>query len=244
MTLRRAAIVLAGALLLLTAPAGAGQPSESAEPAAKGQELYTTGCSSCHGLDAEGTRRGPSLRGAGAASVDFYLSTGRMPLKTSGARQAVRKPPAYDRQEIDAIVAYVTSLDDRGPAIPDINVGKADLVEGGTLFRSNCAACHGAAGIGGALAKGRKAPALRPANPVEIAEAIRIGPGFMPNFGPETFTDEQVENIAAYVEHLDHAEDPGGGSLGRVGPIPEGFVGWLVGLGLLLAAAYWIGERE
>lgn len=240
---RRAAVVLGGVLLFLSAPAGAGQPADTTDPT-RGQALYTTGCSSCHGVDAEGTRRGPGLRAVGAASVDFYLSTGRMPLKTSGDRQAVRKPPAYDRQQIDDIVAYVTSLDGRGPAIPEIDLAEADLVEGGELFRANCAACHGAAAIGGALAKGRKAPALRPATPLEVAEAIRVGPGFMPNFGPETFTDSQVQDIAAYVEHLDRADDPGGGSLGRVGPIPEGFVGWLVGLGALLVAAYWIGERE
>ena len=244
MTVRRAAIGLAGVLLFLSAPAGAGAGQSTQADPARGQDLYITGCSSCHGVDAEGTRRGPSLQGVGAASVDFYLSTGRMPLESSGQRQAVRKPPAYDRQQIDDIVAYVTSRAPGGPGIPEVDIDEADLVEGGELYRANCAACHGAAGIGGALAKGRVAPPLRPADPLEIAEAIRIGPGFMPNFGPETFDDEQVRDIAAYVEHLDHANDPGGGNLGRVGPIPEGFVGWLVGLGVLLIAAYWIGERE
>lgn len=243
----RAAWVVGGLLLLTLAgsgAAGAGQVPAAGGEVDRGRDLYTTGCSSCHGSGGEGTRRGPSLRAVGAASVDFYLSSGRMPLKSSGQRQAVRKPPAYDPQQIDDLVAYVTSLDARGAAIPEIDVNRADLVEGGELFRANCAACHGAAAIGGALASARQAPPLRPATPLEVAEAIRIGPGFMPNFGPETFTDEQVENISAYVEHLDHADDPGGSGLGRVGPIPEGFVGWLVGLGALLVAAYWIGERE
>ena len=47
-----------------------------------------------------------------------------------------------------------------------------------------------------------------------------------------------------YVRELDSPEDPGGIGLGHAGPIPEGFVGWLVGLGVLLVAAWWIGERE
>jgi len=71
-----------------------------------------------HGPQAQGTGLGPSLLGVGAASVDFWLSTGRMPLKTSGRRQAVRKPPEYDRGQIDDLIAYVTSLDAGGPPNP------------------------------------------------------------------------------------------------------------------------------
>ena len=232
------------AALSFTAAAPLGAQEEPA-PARleEGGRLYTTGCSSCHGADAGGTRLGPSLQGVGAAAVDFWVSTGRMPLKATQS-QAVRKPPAYDREQIDAIVAYVTSVAPGGPPIPELHAEEADLVEGGELFRANCAACHGAAGIGGALASGRHAPALRPATPRHIAEAIRIGPDAMPSFGPETFDDEQLSSIVAYVESLDHPDDEGGFGLGHAGPIPEGFVGWLVGLGALLLACYWIGERE
>ena len=243
-------LALAGALVSLTCTTAAGAAGQSEVPPAgqgdegRGRTLYTTGCSTCHGLNAEGTRRGPSLQGVGTASVDFYLSTGRMPLKTSGARQAVRKPPEYSRSQIDDIVAYVASLSPEGPPIPELDLAGADLVEGGELFRANCAACHGAAGIGGALASGHTAPALRPASAVQVGEAIRIGPGRMPRFGPDTFTDEQVAGIVKYVESLDRPDDAGGSGLGHAGPIPEGFVGWLVGLGALLLAAYWIGERE
>lgn len=257
---RALALLVAGGLasLALTAlspaaavPAGAAVPAASAAPggpgegdARRGREVFATGCSSCHGLRAEGTGRGPSLLGVGAASVDFWLSTGRMPLKTD-TRQAVRKPPELDRREIDDVTAYVTSLKPGGPARPTLDVAHAGLVEGGELFRSNCAACHGAVGIGGALASGRRAPPLRPATAVQVAEAIRIGPGAMPSFGPETFTDDQVAAIVRYVEQLvDHPDDRGGSGLGHTGPIPEGFVGWLVGLGALLVACYWIGERE
>src|SRR5687767_15512994 len=105
---RAAGLVVVGGLLsiVLTTlhPAGARQASEGAASQGdidRGQQLFAPGCSSCHGLRAEGTPRGPSLLGVGAASVDFWVSTGRMPLKTSGTRQAVRKPPAYDRRQID-----------------------------------------------------------------------------------------------------------------------------------------------
>ena len=239
-------------LVTLVSPARA-QPEPTHEPTQEptppagdvelGRRLFTTGCSTCHGLNAEGTSRGPSLLGVGAASVDFWVSTGRMPLERS-AEQAVRKPPSYDRPQIDALIAFVTSLAPGGFPIPHLDLAKADVVEGGELFRANCAACHGAVGIGGALASARHAPPLRVATPVQVAEAIRIGPGAMPGFGSDTFTDEQVAAVVKYVEELDNPEDPGGSGLGHAGPIPEGFVGWLVGLGALLVACRWIGERE
>lgn len=235
------------ACLVLTAlnPAAARQEGDTGVgDIARGSELFATGCSSCHGLRAEGTARGPSLLGVGAASVDFWVSTGRMPLKTSGDRQAVRKPPEYNREEIDDLIAYVTSLRPGGPSIPELDLAAADVVEGGELFRANCAACHGAVGIGGALASARQAPALRSATAVQVGEAVRIGPGAMPSFGPDTFSHDQLEAVVRYVELLDHPDDRGGSGLGHAGPIPEGFVGWLAGLGVLLLACYWIGDRE
>ena len=245
-----AAVWVVGAALVslavvALAPASAGPAARTIETGEVelGRRLFETGCASCHGIEAEGTPRGPNLQGVGAAAVDFWVSTGRMPLERN-TEIAVRKPPSYDRPQIDALIAYVTSLDESGPEIPEIDLAAADIVEGGELYRSNCAACHGAVGIGGALARTRHAPRLAPATPLQIAEAIRIGPGAMPSFGPETFDDEQVSAIVKYVRELDSPEDPGGIGLGHAGPIPEGFVGWLVGLGVLLVAAWWIGERE
>ena len=168
----------------------------------------------------------------GAASADFQLSTGRMPL-TDPSAQAVRKPPAFSPDEIDALVAYVASLGD-GPPIPDVDPAAGDLAEGGTLFRLNCAACHSAAGTGGALSYGDDAPKLWSATPLQIAEAIRTGPGQMPVFGPDTFSDHQVNSIVRYVRYLSDPDDPGGFSLGRIGPITEGMVALLLGLPILL----------
>jgi ubiquinol-cytochrome c reductase cytochrome c subunit len=38
-------------------------------------------------------------------------------------------------------------------------------------------------------------------------------------------------------------ESPGGVSVGRSGPVSEGFVAWLVGLGLLGIVMYLLGEK-
>jgi ubiquinol-cytochrome c reductase cytochrome c subunit len=157
--------------------------------------------------------------------------------------QAVRKPPAFNARQQAAIIAYVTSLGPGGPPIPDVNPASASVVRGGSLFLSNCAACHNAAGVGGALSFGAFAPSLHKSTPVQIAEAPRVGPGNMPIFGPETLTDEQLNDIVSYVVYLQHPEDPGGAGLGHFGPIPEGFVGWLLGLGPLVAFTAWVGTR-
>ena len=215
---------------------------------ARGAELYTTGCSSCHGPDGrgehapDGSVRGPSLGSAGEATAYYYLATGRMPLANS-EEQPQRKPPAYDPDEIDALVAYVASLG-TGPELPDVDVEGADLAEGGQIFRANCQACHSASGSGGALSYGRAAPRLASATPREIGAAVRSGPGQMPVFGPDTITQTQLNDLAAYVRYLRHPDDPGGLPIGRTGPIPEGFVAWLIGMVVLLALVAWIGTRD
>ena len=214
---------------------------EDPEVITRGRALYGTGCVSCHGTDGSGTR-GPDIKDAGAASAHFYLTSGRMPAANADG-QALRKEPTYSPEQIEALVAYVATLGD-GPAIPDVDPAGADLARGGELYRVNCAACHQAAGAGGALSYGRNAPTLTPATPVQVAEAARIGPGQMPVFGPDQLSGDDLDAIVRYVSFLKEGEDPGGFSLGRVGPIPEGFVAVAVGLGATTLGALWIGARR
>ena len=58
----------------------------------------------------------PWLIGAGAAAVDFQMSTGRMPAKELGAEND-RKPMRFTQAQIYDIAAWVASLGG-GPAIP------------------------------------------------------------------------------------------------------------------------------
>ena len=91
-----------------TAARAAGSPhSETAVE--EGKALYLEGCASCHGLNAEGTSVAPSLIGAGAASVHFQVSTGRMPL-AAPAVQVERKEPSYTEPQIAALAAYIATL--------------------------------------------------------------------------------------------------------------------------------------
>jgi len=205
----------------------------------RGADLYVVQCSSCHGFDARGTRDGPDLTDAGAAAADFYLRTGRMPLNDP-RQQATRHQPAYPDSQIRQLVAYIGSLG-AGTPIPTVLPG--DATRGNQLFSLNCAQCHNVAAAGGALGYGDIVPPLHHSSPLDVAESVRIGPAPMPVFGPNSLTDQQVSDIAAYVQYLHHPEDRGGLGLGHLGPIPEGFVGWVVGMGALLLVARLIGTR-
>jgi quinol---cytochrome-c reductase cytochrome c subunit len=87
------------------------------------------------------------------------------------------------------------------------------------------------------------APGLEAATPTEVAEAMLTGPGPMPVFGAETFPKEELDSIVRYVAYLQNPDDRGGADIGRIGPVAEGAVGWIVGLGLVLVLTRWLGTR-
>jgi ubiquinol-cytochrome c reductase cytochrome c subunit len=226
-------------------PAGA-QTGAVPQDLEGGRQLFLEGCASCHGPDGrgvtteEGDLRGPSLENAGEALAYYYVSTGRMPL-ANAQEVAVRKEPAYDEEQIAQLVAYVGSLGD-GPDLPTLPE-EFDRPAGGELYRANCAPCHSAGGIGGPLSYGQAAPSVRPAEALEIAAAVRSGPGEMPRFGDDVLSDQEVADIVSHVTDLGDQDDAGGLSLGGVGPVAEGFVIWVFGVGGVLALAFWIGKK-
>jgi ubiquinol-cytochrome c reductase cytochrome c subunit len=236
------ALVAVAALWAAFAPKSSAAEAEDPNLAIReGRALYLVGCSSCHGLDAQGGNQAPSLIGVGEAAVDVQVGTGRMPLAAPKA-QAERKTPLYDETQIRQRSAYIGSLAP-GPEIPNVDLADGDLAYGGELFRTNCAQCHQAAGQGGALTNGKYAPSLMDATPRQVGTAMRSGPESMPVFAPGQLDDHQVNSIAKYVEFLQTPNDPGGNPIGHYGPVPEGLVAWLVGIGGLVAVTLWIGAR-
>ena len=211
----------------------------------EGRQIFLKGCSSCHGLNAEGAQIAPALIGVGAASVDFQVGTGRMPMADMST-QAMRKEPLYDAEETAALAAYVASLAP-GPAIPNessLNYERdGSTAEGGELFRNNCAMCHNFAGQGGALSQGKYAPTLMGVEPKHIYEAMVTGPQSMPVFSDKTITPEEKLSIIKWIKAAEKEPNLGGASLGRVGPVTEGLLGWVLGLGLLIGVAVWLAMK-
>jgi ubiquinol-cytochrome c reductase cytochrome c subunit len=231
----RHAVLVAVLALVCAEPAAADQVS-------RGRGLFVEGCSSCHGFDARGVAgQGPSLVGAGAAAADFYLSTGRMPLDAPG-RQPLREHPAYNRGQIDALVAYIGSLGP-GPKIPHVDPARGDIAEGQRAFTANCAGCHQVVGRGGVVVGGFS-PSLREANPTQIAEAVRIGPYLMPPFDEHRIDRHTLDSIVRYLQYARHPDDRGGWGLFEIGPVPEGMVAWLLGALALVVVIVLLGERN
>jgi ubiquinol-cytochrome c reductase cytochrome c subunit len=210
---------------------------------APGQALFAANCASCHGGDATGTERAPNLLSLGAGTVDFWVSTGRMPL-ADPTIQASTKPPRFNKLQSLEISAYVQSLAPGGVKVPVVNLSNANVGKGSELFTLNCAACHTITGAGDALADGAYAPSLHYATTRQIVEAIRSGPGNMPHFGPGNISNAEVRDITAYVHsYIQHPINRGGFGLGGIGPVGEGFVGLLIGVGALMLVCFWIGDR-
>ena len=211
----------------------------------QGKQLFMEGCSSCHGLAAQGTSDAPSLIGVGAAAVDFQVSTGRMPLAANGI-QAKRGKSSYTEEETAALAAYVASLG-AGPQIPTAEMvasDDAELALGGELFRTNCAQCHSVSAKGGALSQGAAAPSLLEATPTQIYEAMITGPGAMPVFSDKTINAEEKKSIIKYIDEMKKGPNPGGYSLGRLGTVTEGLFLMIFGLGALIVASVWIGAKS
>jgi ubiquinol-cytochrome c reductase cytochrome c subunit len=235
----------AGYAALTGGGASAAAPAQDTTQTAEGHSLFLASCSSCHGLDAQGTSVAPSLVGAGAAAVDFQMSTGRMPARELGAEND-RKPTAFTPTQIYAIASYISSLGG-GPAIPaasQVSTAGANTGLGQELFSTNCSQCHGFAGAGGALTYGKEAPSLNASTPTQIYEAMLTGPEAMPVFGDGTITPAEKKDIIAYVIDTRNEANPGGFSLGRTGTVTEGLLAWLGGLGFLILVAMWLTARR
>lgn len=238
-------LILTGVAYSAFAPKQADAAVVSASSIEQGKKLFLANCSTCHGLQAEGTKAGPSLAGVGAASVDFQMGTGRMPMAAPNV-QAPRPPEVrFTEAEIASVAAYIASLAP-GPAVPDdkYSSGKdGDVALGAELFRVNCAMCHNFAGSGGALTRGKYAPSLRDIEGKHIYEAMVTGPQSMPVFNDDNISPEGKNSIVAFLHAVDKQENVGGMSLGNLGPVSDGLFIWTFGLGLMVAFAVWLGKK-
>jgi ubiquinol-cytochrome c reductase cytochrome c subunit len=248
------AVVLLGLILvgaIYAVITGSGESSASTTPSAsraqilKGQQIFQLTCATCHGLEAQGTAVAPSLIGVGSAAVDFQVSTGRMPAKEIGSENG-RKPAQLNPTQTRQVAAYIASLAG-GPAIPtpaEVSTSGANVGLGQELFIADCAQCHNFDGAGGALTDGKYAPPLTDATPTQIYEAMLTGPEAMPVFNNTTITPNDKRDIIAYVTATRTLPNPGGFSLGRVGPVTEGLVAFLGVLFFMVLAAMWITAKH
>ena len=233
-----------GAYALFTTSATAETTAEAEAQVENGEKLFAANCATCHGMNLQGTTQAPSLIGVGAASVDFQVGTGRMPMAATGP-QAEKKPVQFTEEQVAALAVYVASKGP-GPAIPseDLLQGEGDAALGAELFRINCAMCHNVAGAGGALTEGKFAPPLEGVTAVHVYEAMITGPQNMPVFNDANISPEDKANIITYLKYLEETPSVGGYGLGDLGPVSEGLFIWIFGLGAIVGITIWLTAKS
>src|SRR5437764_61336 len=103
------------ATAVLPVPRANATPPKQVQPADVNQ-IFLADCAICHGADGRGTNRGPTLVGVGRASLDYYLTTGRMPITDPNCflanpdQEIERHKPYYSPDVITALEDHVEGL--------------------------------------------------------------------------------------------------------------------------------------
>jgi len=190
----------------LDLPRDAGVVPAVQPSSARGAELYTRQCASCHGVKGEGTPQGEGIATLEVLQVRSPVDVFRW-LRGEGSGgtggRGARRHSELTREWADQsrwdVVAYLWSL---GTTLEQIE-------QGGQLFTRNCAACHGERGAGDGPG-GRYQP-KRPANLTNprtmlagttrlyTAKIRRGGMGTgMPYWG-SIFTEEELAALVGYL---------------------------------------------
>ena len=167
----------------------------AADPKARemGQRLFLNSCAQCHGSDAGGSKGFPNL-----TDRDWLYGGSPENIKTTivNGRGGVMPPfPQLDSKQIVEVANYVRSLS--GLAADDLKAAS-----GADLFKSNCAACHGADGKGN-IALG--APNLTDktwlygGSEAVIVETITKGRMAMMPAQDKVLSPEKIHLLTAYV---------------------------------------------
>ena len=176
------------------------------------------------------------------AIVSYVTSTSRgkapLPLPAQGRSH-------FTQVNIRAIVRDVAANAHDSQQLPQLANG--NIEHGRAVFAENCEQCHGVSAHGGSVGYAIVAPSLMQTHPEQIAEAVRSGPGEMPRFGADVISASSLDDVVSYVQFLQHDKatyNPGGLQLANIGPVAEGFVAWVFGVGILLLFVRRIGSTD
>jgi cytochrome c oxidase cbb3-type subunit III len=176
----------------------------AADPKARemGQRLFLNSCAQCHGSDAGGSKGFPNL-----TDRDWLYGGSPENIKATivNGRGGVMPPfPQLDSIQIVDVANYVRSLS--GLPADDLKAAR-----GTEVFKSNCAACHGADGKGN-IALG--APNLTDktwlygGSEATIIETVTKGRMAMMPAQDKVLSPEKIHLLTAYVWGLSNNKQP------------------------------------
>lgn len=204
-----ALVALIGATLWASGTGAAAQdaPTEQADGDAllRGADVYSSQCAGCHGAAGQGGQtpsgvEAPPLREAPYALVDLVTRTGRMPPGDPDGQEKGRRALPDERRE--ALLAWMDDQLELTGGLPDVRLEGGNPARGQEVYAANCAQCHGSTGGGGVAGGGAFTPVLVDRDPLVIAEAIRLGPFQMPQFGEEVISDRELADVIAFLEEV------------------------------------------
>lgn len=187
----------------LTGGALAAGPSAEA-----GKVIYDEqGCSVCHALQGRGGTLGPDLTRIGETRDLAFL---KQYVKDPKSLDSDSTMPPYGNltdAELESLALYMLSLSGKAPTPAPTATGVSGPAhtltptsaptavaapDGAATYAKLCAACHGDAGQGGAIAKEpiNSPQFLGQRTDDQLAEVIRVGKGAMPGFGTTLNADE------------------------------------------------------
>lgn len=173
------------------------------------------------------------------AVTDKEVTALLQPSSSRSAERVATSPQTGPRGATAALPMQYAPPDSR--LLPASQKG---LPRGGRLYRLNCAACHAATAVGGAVPfAGMNAPSLKSVPAAAVSTFVRLGPGPMPAFHRAVLSDQDVAAVAKYVGFLHAKPHPGGFGLRFLGPVVEGFVA-MIGLLAMILCAVWIEKGE
>jgi mono/diheme cytochrome c family protein len=164
--------------------------------------LYAENCSVCHGLNGEGIGATPPLDSAALRTMpydDIYKTIARGRYQTAMPAWALEDGGPLSDYQIDELVTLIIYGDWTETGDRTVNLGFAPLIpftadpdpvllaeianlpDGSTLqtavklFAANCVACHGADGLGTAIAPALNDPLVREKTSEDITRIITYG---------------------------------------------------------------------
>jgi len=168
------------------APAYPDRPAGDPVVVARGQGLYSTNCSFCHGSDARGGEGGPSLM---LSEVVLDDKSGELITPIVQGARVDKGMPKFDftAQQISDIAAYIHSF----PVTPrptgaGITILGGDAKAGEAYFQMKCVSCHSVTGD-------LKGVATKFADPKALQQEIVMPGGKRGGFGTQLVPVEQLK---------------------------------------------------